>query len=245
MLSVGIFFALAAFAVSRQTQDTKDTSFVRSDIDAINAKVRALKGSDPALIGDLVDSVLSFHGITRQVLSGTSGFRDQIVKAESGYHSGNRRGVSETDVARLINNLAVHFRTPEYTQSSALEIRQLRAQMLVIHPGLIGIAPASKRNDIANRSLRNEMSPVEAIHVTATMIFQKLNNPEWQLSRSEREARWRDKHKISYNLNFSDRTRSSEVLTAIQSSASQMSLRDALTLTNESFSILGIGGNNQ
>jgi hypothetical protein len=244
-LLTGMSFVLLAIPVPKSAQSVEESFSRRSDIGVINANVMALKGSDPGPIGTLVDSVLSFHGVTTQVLSGAHELRDQIVNAESGYHSGARHGVSETDVARLINNLAVHFKTPDYTRTSALEVRQLRVQMLVLHPGLIGIAPAFKRNKITDRSLRDEMSPVEAIHVAATMIFQKLNNPEWQLTRSERKVRWQERHKASYKPNFSDQTRRQEVLKAIQGSASQMSARDALTLANESFSIMGIGGSIQ
>jgi hypothetical protein len=248
LIAAGILFTLVAFAVTRSAQDAKDASVVHNNatnINNINDKVKRLNGNDPVAIGELVDSVLSFHGITKQVLSGASGMRDHLVNTEIDYHSGKRRGVSETSIVRLINNLAIHFKTPEYTQTSTLEVRQLRMQMLAIHPGLIGIPPVFKQREVTNRALKDEMSPVEAIHVTATMIFQKLNNPEWQLSRSERRARWQEKHQLSYRPNFGDQTRSGEVLKAIQNSISQMSMRDGLTISNESLSILGIGGNNQ
>ena len=92
-------------------------------------------------------------------------------------------------------------------------------------------------------ALGDEMSPVEAIHITATMIFQKMYNPEWQLTAAERKAHSQARHSSTYKPDFTDQRRSKEVLNAINASVSAMSLRDALAITNDSLSIMGIGDN--
>jgi hypothetical protein len=239
--SAAALCVVLAFTIAAALPQTAESPSADS-VGDINNKVLQLKANDPGSTGELVDSVLMAHGITRQVLAGTRGVRDQIVQAEIGYHNGTRRGVSETDVARVINNLSSRFSAPEYTRTSRAEIRQLRVQMMLLHPALIGLEPAFKGSRARGASLGDEMSPIEAIHVTATMIFQKMYNPEWQLNKIERQARWKARHTSSYQPDFSDQTRSKEVLSAIRTSASSMSLRDGLAIATDSLSIMGIGG---
>jgi|SRR5215468_5796675 len=222
--------------------DSQPIGTPKGDIQEINGKVLALRGTQPGPIAELVDSILAAHEITRQLNAEMPGLRDQIVRAEVDYQSGLRLGVSETDVANTVNGLAARFNTPEYTQTSNQEVRLLRVQMMIAHPGLIGIEPAFRNQTSRAKFLSEEMSPIEAVHVAATMAFQKMFNPEWQLTKAEQKSHWRARHSGNYTPDFTDRGRSKEVLNAIRGALPLMNIEDHLAIARESLGIMKLGG---
>ena len=114
------------------------------------------------------------------------GFTDRIVNAEIEHHRGRRPRVSEGDVANAVNHLAETAGAPSWVKTNQNEVRQLRMHMLVLYPNLLtSREPADK--DGHRKAISDGLRPIEAAYVATTMIYQKLNNPEYQFTPAEKQ----------------------------------------------------------
>ena len=87
------------------------------------------------------------------------------------------------------------------------------------------------------------MSPVEAFHITATLIFQKISNPEFQFSSQElNSAQSASKagaiSALADQVGRGDRTK--QMMEVIRKGASSMSFRDMLSQSEQTLDELGI-----
>ena len=228
---------LCTGSTSLQSQDTRN---IAATLRQIDDKARAVHGTDPEPITQLVDAVMASHDVSREMMElGGRDFRRRLIQAECEFHGGKRSGVSESTVASLVNQLADRFQTPDFTRTSAREIHFLRIQMLYLHPSFTGIEARPKTHD-KNWTLGTEMSPLEALHVTATMAYQKVYNPEWQLPPEQRERMLSEHSPVNRPHPPSGNSKSSMVISAVRQTFTQMSIRDLLSIAERSFSVLGI-----
>lgn len=116
-------------------------------------------------------------------------------------------------------------------------------RMLTLYPSMIGRGPAATRDD-SKPHFESEMSPVEAFHVTATMVHQKIFNPDFQLTQQEKQ----DKSLQDASSDFphakgnSHGERTGEMLDIVQRGASSMSITDMLDQCGKSLDLLGVKG---
>jgi hypothetical protein len=199
-LLVGLTWLSKSSKVQSQSKSKQDTQG-QSGVERINAKARAVKGSDKAAIQDLTGEVMRQHGWDETPADLRDSVNDRLVRAEQKFHNGNHKGASETDVARAVNGLVVKFNGPEYAKTSPSEVRELRGRFFPYMPDFIGRgrvehgkAPAKNPN-----SQIEEMSPVEAAYTTMAVLHQKLYNPEYQLTQEERRVAWIKKHASTPN----------------------------------------------
>jgi len=200
----------------------------------INQKAIAVKSPDKAAIAELVDAVVSAYPVSRDVI-GTSGeLHDQLVLAELAFHNGNHKGVSETDVARILNRFAALVEAPPWAYTNESEVRRLRATMLISSPAIVGMQPASQYHETPH-GLTSRMSPAESVLVLSSLVFQKLHNPEWQLTPEENKSHWMARHSPGYKPDWADNRRSVELQQKIDAASSRVSLRDIYEIAQQSF----------
>ncbi|HEX8117823.1 MAG TPA: hypothetical protein VF521_11175 [Pyrinomonadaceae bacterium] len=206
LFAVGSFWLSAAFSSRAQSQ----TGAAGSEASTYNAgspripqfsriteKARAARGGDEAAVRGLADEVFdTVVGGNEIAAAATDGLKERVVRSELEYRKGKRKGVDEIEVVKVINGLAKKYGAPDYAKTDQREVRQLRVSMLTTEGDFIargkndGKGKKKKKGD----SIGSEMSPLEAVYVTADMMKQKMYNEDYQLTQDERRARWAERH---------------------------------------------------
>lgn len=164
----------------------------------LNEKARAARGGDEAAVRGLADEVFdTVVGGNEIAAAATAGLKERVVRSEMDYRKGKRKGVDEIEVVKVINGLAKKYGAPDYAKTDQREVRQLRVSMLPTEGDFI----ARGKNDGKGRkkpkkgdSIGSEMSPLEAVYVTADLMKQKMYSEDYQLTPEERRARWAERH---------------------------------------------------
>ncbi|HKA19103.1 MAG TPA: hypothetical protein VKN18_12505 [Blastocatellia bacterium] len=249
LLVIGLTWLSKSSSVQSQSK-SKPEADGQNGIERINAKARSVKGPDKKSIQDLTDEVMNQYGWEEAPATVRESVRDRLSRAEEKYHNGNRKGVSEIDVARAVNALAVKFQAPEYAKTSPSEVREIRGRLLPYLPDFIGRGPVQNGKTKVKKahSAIEDMSPVEAAYVAMTVLHQKVYNPEFQLTQDERKAVWFDKHARtprSAGNAYSQPTtgptaRQQEMEEVLGRAASTITQQDAASLPNKVLDTLGI-----
>jgi hypothetical protein len=208
----------------------------------VNEKARYVQGPDSDKVAALVDEVLFEHGISGDVAAAASSVRDRLIASEMDFQRGGQSTVTEENVVTVVNKLARKFDAPAYAYTTQSEVRRLRVKMLTTSPNLIGRNghPHSPAGDFG---LSNQLNPVEAFHVTATLLYQKVYNPDFQLSHAELVQNWADLHDVRKRRDILSRVaagRTENMIKVIHDGAVRMSYRDILDQSEESLQLLGI-----
>lgn len=199
---------------------------------------QAVKG-DPAGVRALVDEVFIANGLTEEIAASADSIKDQLVAAEISYRQGKTKGVSEMNIVAVINLLAKKTNAPEYAKTDQFEVRKLRMSMITLSPRLFATQLATQ----LGKPIPSTLSPIEAFHLTANLIHQKMWNPDYQLTNKERSTTWVERHREG-GVKAAERVargRSEEMLEVAKRTASNMSFRDFLDATDTSLALLGIG----
>jgi hypothetical protein len=236
---------MAAWLVSSQQAVSANGSDVHQPPtwERVNRAAHNLKSGDPIAAGALVDAVFADHGIDPAVSVFAPTTKDRLVRAEVDFQNGKTKGITEDKVAATVNQLADRFGAPAYAHTDVNEVKQLRVRMLTLYPSLIGRGSAATRDD-SKPHFEATMSPIEAFHVTATMIHQKVFNPDFQLSKQERQDKSLqdnsgDSPRAKRN-SHGERTR--EMLGVVQQGAATMSVTDMFDQCSHSLDLLGVEG---
>jgi hypothetical protein len=116
-------------------------------------------------------------------------------------------------------------------------------KLLVLTPRLIGKDSASSKPQTRD-TINPEMSPAEALYVTANLVRQKLLNPDFQKTPEERRADWIEMHKPEHTRALADIAASSsrigEMENVIRTAMQKMSLRDLQDQTSKTLDLLGM-----
>lgn len=222
----------------------------KSGVGRINDKAKAVKGSDKVAIRGLTDEIMSQYGWDNAPAAVTESVKDRLVSAEAKFHNGNHKGISETEVARAVNGFVVKFNTPAYTRTSPSEVREVRGRLLTQLPDFVGRGRVQNGKGQAKElgSEIAEMSPVEAAYTTMAVVYQKMNNPDFQLTQTERRASWIDKHsksprfpnKADSELSESQTARQQEMEGVQRRIATTTSVQDLFSLPDKVLDVLGI-----
>lgn len=203
LLSLSVFcFLVIGITWTSQSSKVQSQSKLKPEIqdqsgtERIEAKARSVKGSDKEAIQNLTAEIMTQYGWGNAPSLISNSVKNRIVNAEQKFQDGNGQGITELAVARALNGLVVKFKAPVYASTSPSEVRELRGRLLAFLPDLIGRGRAADGHERAKapHSPIALMSPVEAAYVAMTMIHQKMNNPEFQMTQSERRAAWIEKH---------------------------------------------------
>jgi hypothetical protein len=231
------------FAAAQTTKNTASANVrQRTTWERVDDAARNLNGADQTRIRGLVNEVFADNGIDERIVATAGSVPDRLVAAEASFQSGKTAGISEDKVVATVNLLARHFNAPQYAYTNTKEFRRLRLKMVSTYPNLIGRGSAATRDDSKHHFDRT-MSPVEAFHITSTLIFQKVFNPEFQFTQQEidkatQQVNAADTATLTDRVGKGERTR--EMVDVIRKGASTMSLRDMLSQSEQALDELGI-----
>lgn len=247
MCSMAVASALLGtvwIAVAQRTADTpsKAANSQKHSWDRVDDAARNLRAGDETTVRTLVAAVFADNGIDDRIVATSGSVPDRLVKAEMAFQSGKASGITDDKIVTAVNQLAQRFQAPPYAYTDVNEIRRLRLKMLAVYPHLIGRGSASKRDD-SKPHFDATMGPIEAFHITATLLFQKISNPEFQFSaqelRSAQNASNADATSaLADRVGRGDRTK--EIQQVIRKGASSMSFRDMLSQSEQTLDNLGI-----
>lgn len=255
VFGAGSFWLSAKWSTKAHSRLTSDEEITSSDqrlqIHRVNDKAKAAKNGDEAAVRDLTDAVFNTIVDEHDVIgSSTMDLKERVVRSEMDYRRGKRKGVEEIEVVKVINGLAKKYAAPDYAKTSQREVRELRMSMLLTEEDFIARGknngkgkPKKKKGD----TIGSEMSPLEAVYVTADMLKQKLYNEGYQLTQEERRARWAEKHDgkkkncegENCKAKVLDSPRYKEMQEVVHR-ATNTSTSDALATAHRTLDILGI-----
>lgn len=247
ILVTGLMWAGKSSNVHSESKSKPETG--QSGIGRIDAKARAVKGSDKQAIQDLTTEVMSQYGWDAAPATVRDSIKDRLVNAEQKFHNGNHKGISEREVARAVNGFVVKFKTPAYTRTSPSEVKEMRGRLLTLLPNFIGRGRVERGKAQAKtpRSKIEEMSPVEAAYMTMAVVYQKMYNPDFQLTQAERRDVWVEKHNRSPrsigktdSQPSTDSTARQQEMEGVLRRAATTPLQDLLSLPNQVMGVLGI-----
>lgn len=205
----------------------------------LNIKARAVnEGGGSAAVNDLVNELFTTFSATV-----ASDVKTRIVNSELLYQANQRGGVTETAVVQVVNGLQVKFNTPEFSKTDTYEVRKLRQALQLLAPQFVGHGRQSEQSAVGdvNSTIVPEMSPAEAVFVALAMMNQKMSNPNYQLTQTERAAMWTDLHSTKIGQTLENDPAKSELINeAIADKAATMSAAELLAVPHRALDILGI-----
>lgn len=220
-------------------------------IERINEKARAARSGQPDAVRELTDAVFETIVDPNYVSADAAReLKDRVYRSEMEYRQGKRKGVDEIEVVKVINGLAKKYEAPDYAKTNQREVRELRMSMLLTDGDFV----ARGRNDGKGRKKRkkgdtigSEMSPLEAVYVTADMVKQKMYNEDYQLTQEEHRARWAEKHSGKKKsceggdcAKVLDSPRYKEMQEVVSRATTPEAAVDALDTAHRTLNILGI-----
>jgi len=243
-LSIAVSVAISLFWLTKDVPVTaQSVPTQQNPFDPINQKARQARSGDLIDAQDYVTEIVKASGFESELRGLTAdAIKIRAGVAESHYRQGLTVGIPESKVVRTVNGLVKKFNLPDFTKTSNYEVRRLRVGLLPSFPQVISQrnAGVQSRGDSAVEPL---MSPGEALFVLGMMLQQKLANPEYQLTHSERLAHWAQSHSHGPNDGGSpamNEGRIREMRGALNQAAGSTSIPDALQLSNLVLNTLGI-----
>lgn len=254
-VSVFCFLVLGLTWASKSAKVHSDSQLqpeiqTKSGVARINDKAKAVKGSDRAAIRVLTEEIMSQYGWDSAPSAITDSLKDRLVSAEENFHNGNHKGISELEVARAVNGFVTKFKTPDYSRTSPSEVREVRGRLLTLLPDFVG------RGRVENGKVQAkmpgakiaEMSPVEAAYMTMAIVYQKMYNPDFQLTQAERRAVWVERHrqtprsvaKAEPQPSATAIARQQEMEGVLRRIATKTSIQDFFSLPDKVLDVLGI-----
>jgi len=141
---------------------------------------------DSQAIALLSQTVFERVGIPPEV-AGAFHLTARLAQAETDYRSGVLRPVHEADIVLACNNLIKAVGVADWAKTNPSELRQMRMEFMAGYPQLLGShAPAGP--DGRFEALSADISPVEAVFLGTSLLYQKLYRPEFQLTAEEKSS---------------------------------------------------------
>lgn len=167
------------------------------------------------------------------------GYTGRLVAAEADFVKGQHSTVKEDTVVLAVNNFVTTVGGAMWTHTNKSEVRKLHMQMTTLYPQLM-VDPVRRDSKGHYEALHDGMGPMEAVYLASYLLFQKLNNPDYQFTEAERSN-------IS-KMNADDRAaalkqRSHEARALISGQAGSVSVRDIIAGADNFFDDLGITSN--
>jgi len=244
-ITLVMLFICAAMSLStaQTPPSTRDAESRPRKIDRLSRDVqRGNLSSIPAL----VDEVVAFDPLLTEFVPASGNLREQLIQAEINFHIGKHKGVSEANVAEVVNRLADVVGAPAYAHTTPAEVRLLRVQTLYMHPAFADVHRVGSRSRRPEKTLSKALTPLQAVHLVALMISQKIDNPEFQVTFEERKNRRAAAARSGiYTPNFVPNARTREMRALAATLGSRVSVRDLMTVVQQSSSLLGVEGGKQ
>lgn len=219
----------------------------------IDAAARSSNAQDDASVRALTEAVFSYPHVFSETLAPIQDMvKAKATQAEIQHLQGTRPGVTEEDVAKLVNTMADHLKLPDYARTTQKQVRVIRMGLALDSPAFIGRGMTRSDAQVGD-SINPEMSPLQALHVAAVLVDQKFINPDFQVSPIEwdshfhqkaleriREAEARKKNPIPtrHSIGARNNPKHDEMRQAFADAVSSMSDADGVNLAAEVFKTL-------
>ncbi|MFY9619861.1 MAG: hypothetical protein WAQ99_08610 [Pyrinomonadaceae bacterium] len=176
--------------VSGQSQkDTNASAQLLQPYAQVEEKASAVKGADEGAIRELADAVLSFVTGNKMPSVLVGPYKERLVRTEINYRKGEKAGIPEGKIVRVLDELAQALNAPEYARTDEDEVRETRLALSQMIPHLIvpqSLGGGEQSSMGPPYTVSPTMSPLEAVFVTRFLIMQKQNNQFSQITRAER-----------------------------------------------------------
>ncbi len=247
----GAFLAVTGWGVMRaRAQNPASGGEVikpyQSPDETIELRAAAVKEGDETSVRALADEVFNFPTAYPPIPPEIqSVIKDRLVPAEMSYRQGKSPGVSEENVVSLVNQMAVKFGMPDYTQTSAQQIRHLRMWLAILEPKFMGEGMARTGNTNPGDSIAPVMSPLQAAHLIGSLATQKTSNEEFQVLPAEWDATPRPIPQPAgppgpKQGRLRTNTKAMEMRRKFRQAGDALTPQDSVDLLNHAFSVLGI-----
>lgn len=203
---------------------------------SLERKAQASRGGNESQVRDLVDEVFRVNALVDDagLLDGT---KDRLTRAEVKFRQNQHKSIKEEDIANAVNHAAKKLNAPEYAYTSPYEVRRVRVGLFAESPHLVSKDVKDEKD--AAKAFDSELSPVEAFHVAANLVHQKLINPDYQVTCNERRERWAEDHTARTRRPLSNE-RTQELHALVNKHAAQLSSEDAQKEADELLDKLGV-----
>jgi|GEM_PF-2348191 len=227
IISIFILFAFGSltmwltprwFVRGQSQRDTDASGELRQAYAQVDKKASAVQGPDEGAIRDLADAILPFvtGDKTPSVLAGQ--YKERLVRAEINYRKGQKAGIPEGNVVRVLDELVQVLNAPEYAKTDEDEVQQTRLALSQMIPHLIvsqSLGAGEQSPMGLTYKVSPTMSPLEAVFVTRFLIMQKEFNEFSQITRVERaDIKMRIKKVAEAGFQLTSRQRG-DVMTAL------------------------------
>lgn len=154
----------------------------------IDEKALAATGTEETAIRELAQAVFNPE-LSELPIEFARLFEERFIRAEINYRRGDRAGIPEINVVRVIDEIAQRLDAPDYAKTSTDESREARLGISRRMPHFIvrkSTASKSEAQDKVETVISPTLSPLEAAYVINYLILQKKRNEWYQLTQEER-----------------------------------------------------------
>ena len=149
-----------------------------------------------------------------------SPYKERLVRTEINYRRGQKAGIPEVNIVRVIDELARELNAPEYAGTDEDEVRETRLAISHMMPHLIvpqSLGAGEQSSMGLPYTVSPTMSPLEAVFVTRFLIMQKEINESSQTTRAERaDIRLRIKKLAEGGFQLTPRQRGAVMMALIE-----------------------------
>ena len=193
IISLSVFGSLTIWLTTRwlvRGQSQQNTpSYLPQPYARVNEKARAVKGTDERAIRELADAVLllTIGDTARSVF--VNPYKERLIRAELNYRKGQRGGIPEASIVRVIDELVRELSAPEYAKTDEDQVHDTRLAISSLMPHFIVQQPLPSGEESSTEApytVDPTMSPLEAVYVTRFLIMQKEINESSLITSTER-----------------------------------------------------------
>lgn len=261
---VVVFIGIAAWLFTARTHaqtpnPSNDLWQAGGPSKVIDNTARSVSRDSETSVRELTEAVFSVypHVFGKIPAPFDNAIKDALTRAEFAHLQGKSQGVSEHDVANLVNMWADRLHLPEYAKTSVKQVRVLRMSLAVASPVFMGRG-ITDLNGISDGANAPEMSPLQAAHLAAVLVDQKFLDPDYQVTPQEWEQQFYEKQmeKIkrqrelsntsgdnqthAYSLMARSNPKHDEMRQAFSHGLAALGPADGFDLMNSSLAMLGV-----
>jgi hypothetical protein len=172
----------------REGDDGGGTTIMTWKLDLIDEKAEQAKSNEESAVRALADEVFNKPEFMVIPTEDREAMKARVLNAELDYRSGRSEGIAEENIVLTVNELVDKFNAPDFARTSTLQVRVLRAGLTRDYPNFI--AQETDEEDVSMEATIGDwvsptMSPLEAVYVTAAMLYQKWLSENYQYAPQE------------------------------------------------------------
>jgi hypothetical protein len=206
---------------------------------SVESKARQARANDRESIRELSHEVIACRHVHSFPEPVATYLEEKLTDYELQYRNNAARGVSESQVAEILNLLTSKLRMPNYTRTTIRQVREARMKLALMSPQFMGYGLTGNGMHRGDQ-VHTVMSPLQAFHLLNGLIDQKILNPDYQdpsldptVSESER---MRAEKSAGSHITVSRKPHSQkedEVRKSLNSGINALSVQDAFDLINQ------------